>query len=55
MKDLNTDQAISLLNDILEYETCENKNIDWNKYEKCLKPQIIYYTGELEIDNLNNN
>jgi hypothetical protein len=47
--------TIELNNDILEYETCENKNIDWNKYEKCLKPQIIYYTGELEIDNLNNN
>ena len=41
--------TIKINTDVIEYELCGNKNINWGEYKKCLKPRIIYYIGDLEL------
>lgn len=43
--------TIQINENIINYELCDNKNIKWNTYKKCIKPITIYYNGNISISN----
>lgn len=40
---------IKINNDLIDYNLCNNKIIEWNTYKKCIKPIAIYYSGNIQI------
>ena len=47
---MNDKVNIEINNDQIDYELCDNKQIQWNSHDKTLKLITMYYNGNLEIN-----
>ena len=48
--EVNDKVFIEINNDQIDYELCDNKQIQWNSHDKTLKLITMYYNGNLKIN-----